>query len=108
MLKNYANSCLQIISKIKRGEIPKTVQIVGYSYFFNERTASKLSFKIGKIDVVTKFFFYLNLIEIILLYSFVKGNWEIPKFWEAKLLYTTGEALCKKEEFIEKLLKKLD
>ena len=108
ILKNYANSCLQIISKIKRGELPNTVQIVGYSYFFNKRTASKLSFKIGKIDAVTKFFFYLNLIEIIILYSFVKGSWEIPKLWEAKLFYTTGEALCKKEQFIEKILKKLD
>ncbi len=108
ILKNYANSCLQIISKINCGELPNTVQIVGYSYFFNKRTANKLGFKIGKTDTVTKFCSYLNLIEIILLYCFIKGRLAIPKFWDGKTFFTTGEALCKKQQFIENFLKKLD
>ncbi len=107
ILKNYANSCLQIINEVQTGTLPGTVEIVGYSYFFNERTAKKLGFKIGKTDLLTKFFFYLNLIEIIVLYSIVKGTWEIPKFWKAKSFYITGEELCKKQQFIENLLKKI-
>ncbi len=106
-MKNYANSCLQIIKEVQTGTLPGTVEVVGYSYFFNERTAKKLGFKIGKTDLLTKFFFYLNLIEIILLYSIVKGSWGIPKFWKGKSFYTTGEELCTKEQFIEDLLKKL-
>lgn len=108
LLAHYFKALLVIIERIEKEQLPPTVNIVGHSYFFSDRTAKKLGFTISKAN----FFWILNsclqFIELTYLYSFSQGKWAFPKFWKVQRAEITGSELVNKKAFLESLVKKLE
>ena len=107
LLGHYFKALLTIIERIERKELSPEVKIVGHSYFFNDRTAKKLGFKISKASSFWVINSALQFIELTYLYSFSKGAWRLPKFWKVKRAEITGSDLVTKKEMLEKLMLKI-
>jgi len=108
LLLNYGKAFLYLIEQIEAQKIPESVFIVGHSYFFSERTTEKLGFQIFPSDTITTLCSCLNAIELIGLYSFSQGKWAIPRFWRVKAIVISGEELCLRKEFIQRLIQKIE
>lgn len=98
----YFEALLTIIDKIENGDLPRSIVVVGNSYFFNERTAQKLGFAISKGSFYRLLNSVLGCLDLIILYSFSQGKWSIPKFWKVKKVSINGEQLLLHKELIEK------
>jgi len=104
LLRHYFMALLTIIERIEKGELSQEVKIVGNSYFFSDRTASKLGLKVSKAS----FFWIINsaiqFVELSYLYSFSQGKWSMPKFWKVKKAEIIGSDLVRKKEVLESLV----
>lgn len=107
LLGHYFKALLTIIERIEKNELPPEVKIVGNSYFFSDRTAEKLGFKVSKASFFWVFNSAIQFIELSYLYSFSKGKWALPKFWKVKYAEITGSDLVKKKELLEGLVERL-
>ena len=108
MLSYYFEALLEIIRRIETGELPETVNIVGNSYFFNERTATKLGFELSKASIYRVINSLFSIVEISLLYSFTEGKLTIPKLWKVKKAAITGAELVLKKDLLLRYVDKLD
>lgn len=97
----YFEALLHIIDKIETGELPRTVNVVGNSYFFNDRTAQKLGFTISKASLYRILNSIFGCVELIMLYSFSQGKWSIPTFWKVKKVSILGEQLLANKNTIK-------
>lgn len=108
LLMHYFMALITIIERIESGILSPKVIIVGHSYFFSERTAEKLGFKVSKAS----FFWIANsaiqFIELSSLYSFSQGKWAMPKFWKVKRAEILGSELVKKKEVLMGLVKRIE
>ena len=103
----HLEGLLNIIALIQKNEIPPTVQIMGTSYFFNERTISKLGFVLERPSMFYRLNLLVNFIDLFWMYSFAKGHFSIPKVWDAKKVKTTGSVLVEKQQFLMQLHAKM-
>lgn len=103
MLGFYMEALLSIIEKIETDELPESVVVVGNSYFFNERTASKLGFKVEKGSAYRALNSIINCFEIACLYSFTEGKLKFPNLWTIKKASVAGSTLLEKKEQILKI-----
>lgn len=97
MLRFYMEALLKIISDIESDVLPESVVVVGNSYFFNERTAGKLGFKVEKASFFRVLNSVFSFVEIALLYSFTEGKLKFPRLWEVKKASVTGSVLLQKK-----------
>lgn len=95
ILSYHLEGLLNIIREIENGVIPKSVNIVGTSYFFNERTLSKFGFELQKPSLFYKANLFVNFIDLLWMYSISQGHFSIPKIWSAKMASIEGENLIK-------------
>ena len=107
LLGHYFKALLTIIDRIENNQLSEEVKIVGHSYFFNERTAEKLGFTIGKAGSFWIINSILQFVELSHLYSFSQCKWAFPKFWKVKRAEITGSDLVKKKEILTGLVSKL-
>lgn len=98
---------LNIISQIENGAIPGTVNIIGTSYFFNERTIHKLGFELQKPSLFYRLNLLVNFIDLTWMYSVSKGRFTIPKIWNATKVSIDGSKLKENKELIKSLHVKL-
>ncbi len=108
LLAHYFKALLTIIDRIESGQLSESVNVVGHSYFFSDRTADKLGFKGSKGPIFWVVNSSLQFIELTYLYSFSQGKWAIPKFWKVKKAEIVGSDLVKKKEFLEGLVSRLE
>ena len=92
----YFKALISIIERIKNSKLSPEVEIVGHSYFFNDRTAEKLGFTINKAAPFWVIYSALQFIELTYLYSFSQGKWAVPKFCKLNPAEITGSDLVKK------------
>ena len=104
----YIEGLLHLIRKIESGEIPKSVSIIGTSYFFNERTIKKLGFDEKKPTLFYRLNLLINFIDIFWMYSLSKNRIGFPNLLAAKKLSISGEALIAKRTQIEYLYKTIN
>jgi hypothetical protein len=102
----HTEGLLNIISKIESNKIPGTVIIHGTSYFFNDRTLTKLGFELIKPSYFYRLNLLVNFIDLVWMYSFSKGKVSIPSVWNAKKASITGYDLVQKKEIITELYNK--
>ena len=107
LLAHYFMALLTIIERIENEQLSPEVQIVGHSYFFNDRTAEKLGFTISKASSFWIINSAVQFIELSYLYSFSKGMWSMPKFWKVKRAEITGSDLVTKKETLVGLVQKI-
>lgn len=103
----HLEGLLNIINLIESDKIPSTVNIVGTSYFFNERTANKFGFKLVNPSIFYRLNLMVNFIDLFWMYSVAKGRLSIPKIGSANKLEIIGSKLVDKKELIIELHKKL-
>ena len=107
LLVHYFKALITIVERIETNQLSSEVVIVGHSYFFSNRTAKKLGFKVSNAGSFWVFNSALQFIELTYLYSFSQGTWAIPKFWKVKRAEIVGCDLVKKKEVLERLVDKM-
>jgi len=107
ILKYQLEGLLKIMTEIEQGEIPPTVNIVGTSYFFSERTLIKMGFEPKKPSLLYRINLFVNFIDLFWMYSLSRGKLTIPKVGKARKAYASGEDLLSARQKISELYNKL-
>lgn len=107
LLMYHLEGLLRLIELIEKKSIPETVSIVGTSYFFNDRTLSKMGFEIVNPSLFYRLNLLINFIDLIWMYSLSQGKLTIPKVWNAKKASILGTKLIESKKVIEELYLKL-
>jgi hypothetical protein len=84
LLIYHLEGLLNIIQLIENKTIPETANIVGTSYFFNNRTLHKMGFEIINPSLFYRINLFVYFIDLIWMYSLAKGKFAMPKLWNAK------------------------
>ncbi len=107
LLTYHLQGLLHIILQIENGAVPKTVNISGTSYFFNERTLNKIGFELENPTLFFRINLFVNVIDLIWMYSVAQGRFSIPKIWKAKKASISGNKLMESKDAIENLHRKM-
>jgi hypothetical protein len=107
LLMYHCEGLLNIISQIDNNHIPESVQIVGTSYFFNERTLQKLGFQIEKATLFYRANLFINFIDLFWMYSLSRGKVSFPALWDAKKAAIKGDKLVAQKKHLEMLYARL-
>ena len=94
---------LNIIQQIESNKIPQTVNIIGTSYFFSDRTLKKLGFEIVKPSLFYRLNILVNFIDLTYLYSLSKGRFTIPNLLSVKKASISGDKLVENKKNIEEI-----
>ncbi|HCF04471.1 hypothetical protein [Flavobacterium sp.] len=93
ILLYHLEGLLRLIQLIEEKRIPESVNIVGTSYFFNDRTLLKLGFQIEKASLLYRINLLINGIDLFWMYSLSQGKLAIPTLWYAKKASIEGNQL---------------
>ena len=107
LLLYHIEGLIKIIVLIEKKSIPETVSIVGTSYFFNDRTLSKMGFEIVNPSIFYRLNLFINFIDLIWMYSLSQGKLSIPKLWNAKKAIISGAKLIESKMIIQDLYDKM-
>jgi hypothetical protein len=107
LLMYHIEGLLKIIQHIENKSIPETVNLVGTSYFFNNKTLSKMGFDIVNPSLFYRLNLFINFIDLIWMYSLSQGKLSIPKLWNAKKASISGAKLIESKKIIEDLYDKM-
>ena len=107
LLLYHIEGLIKIIELIEKKSIPETVSIVGISYFFNDRTLSKMGFEIVNPSIFYRLNLFINFIDLIWMYSLSQGKLSIPKLWNAKKAIISGAKLIESKMIIQDLYDKM-
>ena len=101
LLKYHLEGLIHLIQLIENKSISETVNIVGTSYFFKERTLNKLGFEIENPSFFYRLNLFVNFIDLIWMYSLSQGKLSIPKIWNAKKASISGAKLIEGKKVIK-------
>ena len=104
----HLEGLVNLIHLIENKSIPETVNIVGTSYFFNDRTLGKMGFEIVNPSLLYRLNLFANFIDILWMYSLSKGKLSIPKLWNANKASIMGIQLIENKNQIEELYRKMN
>jgi len=107
LLMYHIEGLIKIIQLIQNKSIPETVNIVGTSYFFNNRTLRKMGFEIVNPSLFYRLNLFINFIDLIWMYSLSQGKLSIPKIWNAKKASISGAKLVESKKVIDDLYEKM-
>lgn len=103
ILAYHLEGLLHLIAQLEAKQIPDTVSISGTSYFFSERTMTKLGFRSEKPTAFYRLNLLVNFIDLTWMYSLSQGRFAIPKLWNAKKATILGSELVKQKQVIARL-----
>ncbi|MBK9254718.1 MAG: hypothetical protein IPM42_04460 [Saprospiraceae bacterium] len=107
LLAYHLEGLLEIIRQIENSKIPGAVNIIGTSYFFNSRTLNKLGFELKNPSLSYRLNLFLNIIDLVWMYSVSQGRFSVPKIWDVKKASISGGKLLERKDVIEGLYKKM-
>jgi hypothetical protein len=108
ILMHHIQGLLKIIQLIEDKHIPASVNIIGTSYYFSERTLHNLGFQLEKATLFYRINLFINFIDLFWMYSLSKGKLAIPSVWDAKKAKITGDALVAQKTKFERLYQNLE
>ena len=108
LLVYYLEGLLKIVDEIENNGLPGTVEIKGTSYFFSERTAKRLGFKIKAAGFTEKFNLVLNFIDLTWMYSLAYGRFMLPSLSKIKMASIGGDELVRNKEALIRIKLYLD
>ena len=97
-----------IIQLIEDKAVPESVTIVGTSYFFSDRTVQKIGFELIEPSLFYRINLFVNILDLVWMYSLAQGELAIPKVWQAKKVQITGQKLVEHKAQLEALYDKLN
>ncbi len=97
----------KIIQLIEDKVVPESVNIVGTSYFFSNRTVQRIGFELTEPSLFYRINLFVNFLDLFWMYSLAQGKWSIPKVWQAKKVQITGQKLVEHKVQLEALYNKL-
>ena len=103
----HLEGLIYIIRQIENNSISEKVNIVGTSYFFNNRTLYKMGFEVENPSLFYRVNLIANFIDLFWMYSLSQGKLSIPKIWNTKNAKITGSKLIESKKMIEDLYEKL-
>jgi hypothetical protein len=107
IMEYHLEGLLHLIKLIEEKRIPASVNIIGTSYFFNDRTLNKLGFQLENPTLFYRINLLINFIDLFWMYSLSKGQVAIPAVWNAKKASIKGDVLLQQKEKLEGLYSKL-
>ena len=107
ILLYHLEGLLRLIQLIEEKRIPESVNIVGTSYFFNDRTLLKLGFQIEKASLLYRINLLINGIDLFWMYSLSQGKLAIPTLWDAKKASIQGNQLVQSKPKLHALYQHL-
>ena len=107
ILLYHLEGLLRLIQLIEEKRIPESVNIVGTSYFFNDRTLLKLGFQIEKASLFYRINLLINGIDLFWMYSLSQGKLAIPTLWYAKKASIQGNQLVQSKPKLHALYQNL-
>jgi hypothetical protein len=103
LLMYHVEGLIKLTQLIETKSVPETVNIVGTSYFFNNRTLHKMGFEIVNPSLFYRLNLFVNFIDLIWMYSLSQGKLSIPKLWNVKKASISGAKLIESNRYIEDL-----
>jgi hypothetical protein len=100
LLMYHLEGLLNLASRIEAKEIPDTVEIFGTSYFFNDRSLTRMGFEIVDPTLAYRINLYLNFIDLLWMYSLSKGKFSVPNLMHARKARITGAGLLENKDKI--------
>jgi len=64
LMKFHLEGLMRLVQRIEQGTVPENVNIIGTSYFFNERTIKKLGFEQEKPTLFYRLNLFVNFIDL--------------------------------------------
>ena len=107
LLMYHLEGLLKLIELIENKSITETVNIVGTSYFFNNKTIHKMGFEVFNPSFFYRLNLFVNFIDLIWMYSLSQGKFSIPRLWDAKKASISGAKLIESKKVIEDLYDKI-
>lgn len=107
LLIYHLEGLINLIQLIENKSIPETVNIVGTSYFFSNRTLHKMGFEILNPSLFYRLNLFVNFIDLFWMYSLSQGKLSVPRVWDAKKASITGVKLIESKKRIEELYDKM-
>lgn len=99
----YIEGLLKLIGKIEDKSLPGEVVVKGSSYFFSDRTAERVGFKLTKANAAIKFNIILNYLDLLWMYSMAHGKLVFPSLKNIKTAEITGHDLVASKQKLEEL-----
>ena len=99
----HLEGLLKIINLIEDKKIPGSVNIIGTSYFFNDRTLKNLGFELEKATLFYRINLIINFIDLFWMFSLSKGKLSMPSVWDAKKASIIGDKLIAQKMKLENL-----
>ena len=99
----HLEGLIYIIRQIENKSISEKVNIVGTSYFFNNRTLYKMGFEVENPSLFYRVNLIANFIDLLWMYSLSQGKLSIPKIWNAKNAKISGAKLIESKKMIKEL-----
>jgi len=93
ILDYFLDGLLRIIEKIENGSLSEKVIVRGSSYFFSDRTATKLGFKLSKTNIVEKINILANYLDLVWMYSLAQGKLAFPSLKHIRTAEIEGTKL---------------
>lgn len=97
----------KITQMIEDKAIPESVNLVGTSYFFSNRTVQRIGFELIEPSFFYRINLLVNFLDLLWMYSLAQGKWAIPKVWQAKIVQITEPKLVEHKVQLDALYEKL-
>lgn len=103
----HLEGLINLIKLIENKNVPETVNVIGTSYFFNDRSLKKMGFEIENPSLFYSANLFANFTDLVWMYSLSQGKLSIPKIWNAKKASISGAKLIESKKIIEELYNKM-
>lgn len=103
----HLEGLINLIKLIENKNVPETVNVLGTSYFFNDRSLKKMGFEIENPSLFYSANLFANFTDLVWMYSLSQGKLSIPKIWNAKKASISGAKLIESKKIIEELYDKM-
>jgi len=99
----YIIGLLKIIEKIENKSLSENVVVRGSSYFFSDRTAKMLGFKLSKTNMFEKLNILANYLDLLWMYSLAQGKIAFPNLNNIKTAEIKGTDLVANKAKLKEL-----